>query len=152
MKKVAMCFGTFDRIHAGHEDYFRQAKELADELVVVVARDATVVDVKGDLPANGERERLRRVHDHPMVDEARLGYIEDKYQIIEEVKPDILCLGFDQEAFVENLDAELARRGLSCTVMRCQMYQPETTFNRGKDLYDDEAFTEAEYEERGLPM
>ena len=152
MKKVVMCFGTFDRIHAGHEDYFRQAKELGDELIVVVARDATVVDVKGDLPANNESIRLHRVNEHPMVDEARLGYIEDKYKIIEEIAPDVICLGFDQEAFTENLDAELARRGLSSTVTRCQMYQPETTFNRGKDLYDDESFTEAEYEERGLPM
>ena len=152
MKKVVMCFGTFDRIHAGHEDYLKQAKDMGDELVVVVARDATVVDIKGDLPANGERERLRRMQEHALVDEARLGYIEDKYRIIEEVKPDVLCLGHDQEAFVENLDAELARRGLSCTVVRAQMYQPETTFNRGKDLYDDESFTEAEYEERGLPM
>lgn len=152
MKKVVMCFGTFDRIHAGHEDYFRQAKDLADELIVIVSRDVTVVDVKGDLPANGEQDRLSRVHDHPLVDEARLGYIEDKYRIIEELKPDILCLGFDQETFTENLDAELARRGLSCTIVRCQMYQTETTFNRGKDLYDDESFTEAEYEVRGLPM
>jgi FAD synthetase len=152
MKKVAMCFGTFDRIHAGHEDYFRQAKEMADELVVVVSRDATVVDIKGDLPAMSERERLRQVNDHPMVDEARLGYIEDKYKIIEEVAPDVICLGFDQEAFTENLDAELARRGLSSVVMRCQMYQPDSTFPRGRDLYDDASFTEAEYEERGLPM
>ncbi|MEK7115819.1 MAG: adenylyltransferase/cytidyltransferase family protein, partial [Patescibacteria group bacterium] len=113
MKKIVMCFGAFDVLHPGHDDYFRQAKEHGDELFVVVARDVTVVDVKGNLPSMNEDARLEAVLDHPLVDDARLGYPGDKYKIIEEVNPDVLCLGYDQEAFTENLDAELARRGLS---------------------------------------
>ena len=151
MKKIVMCFGTFDRIHAGHEDYFRQAKELGDEVIVAVFRDATVVEIKGDLPLNNEGERVRKLNEHPMVDEARLDYASDKYRIIEECKPDIICLGFDQEAFSDNIDAELSRRGISCNVVRCQMYIPETA-KTGRDMYDDSSFTEAEYEEKGLPM
>lgn len=155
MKKIAMCFGTFDTIHAGHEDYFRQAKDAADELYVVVARDATVIDVKGNLPHMNQDDRLLAVREHPLVDDARLGYEDDKYRVLEEVKPDIICLGYDQEAFTENLDAELARRGLSAEIMRCSPYQPDTmksSLLRGARVDDTDAFNEAEYEESGMPL
>ncbi len=154
MKKIALCFGTFDGLHAGHEDYFRQAKDLADELYVVVARDGTVLDVKGNLPRSSQEERLHAVQEHPLVDDARLGYEDDKFRVIEEVKPDIICLGYDQEAFTENIDAELARRGLSADIVRCEPYHPETfksSLLRGARM-EDEDFTEATYDERGLPI
>lgn len=155
MKKIAMCFGTFDGLHQGHEDYFRQAKDLADELVVIVARDTTVVDVKGNLPSVNEQDRLFAVQEHPFVDDARLGYEDDKYRVIEEIKPDFICLGYDQETFTENLDAELARRGLSAAIVRCQPYYPETyksSLLRGARMDEEEALAEAEYEEGGLPL
>ncbi len=154
MKKIAMCFGAFDGLHAGHEDYFRQAKDMADELVVVVACDTTIVEITGDLPDNNEQHRLSTVSEHPLVDDARLGYLDDKYRIIEEVKPDIICLGHDQEAFTENLDAELARRGLSASVVRCEQFSPEIfKINYvDRDREEDQGFQDAEYEERGLPL
>lgn len=154
MKKTVMCFGTFDGVHPGHEDYFRQAKEHGDELIVIVSRDTTVMDVKGDLPARSEQDRLDAVSEHPLVDEARLGYPGDKYRVIEEINPDILCLGYDQEAFTENLDAELARRGLSATIVRCEPYFPDmykSSLLRG--MREEEPSSEdAEYEENGLPL
>jgi len=125
MKKRALCFGTFDGLHPGHEDYFRQARERADELVVVVARDATVLDVKGNLPATNERDRLQVVQGHPLVNVALLGYADDKYRVIEEVRPDIICLGYDQDSFTDQLEAELVRRGLSVAIMRCVPFSPE---------------------------
>ena len=155
MKKIAMCFGTFDTLHAGHEDYFRQAKDQADEIIVVVARDVTVLDVKGNLPRMNELARLGAVQEHPLVDDAKLGYEEDKFRILEEIKPDVICLGYDQEAFTENLDAELARRGLSAEIFRCQPFQPDTfksSLLRGARTDDDDAFNEAEYEESGMPL
>lgn len=154
MKKIVMVFGTFDGLHPGHEDYFRQAKEHGDELIVVVARDTTVVDVKGNLPARNQDDRLAAVSEHPLVDDARLGYQEDKYRVIEEVNPDIICLGYDQEAFTENLDAELARRGLSATIVRSEPFFPEmykSSLLRG--MREEEApDEEVEYEENGLPL
>lgn len=156
MKKLAMCFGAFDGLHAGHEDYFRQAKDLADELFVVVARDQTIVDLEGDLPGTNENDRLEHVLAHPMVDDAKLGYLDDKYRIIEEVRPDVICLGHDQEAFTERLEAELARRGIAATVVRLQPYQPDITKSallRGMREEEDTTYGEAaEYEESGLPM
>ena len=41
-----MLFGTFDGLHEGHFDLFRQAKKYGDYLVVVVARDVNVKKIK----------------------------------------------------------------------------------------------------------
>lgn len=154
MKKIVMCFGTFDGLHAGHEDYFRQAKDQGDELIVIVSRDVTVVDLKGDLPRINESDRLTVVSNHPFVDDARLGYAEDKYRIIEEIQPDVICLGHDQEAFTENLDAELSRRGLSASIVRCNAFYPDnfkSSLLRGARVDDEDMYAEAEYEE-GMPL
>lgn len=150
-----MVFGTFDTLHPGHEDFFRQAKEHGDELIVVVARDTTVVDVKGNLPANNEQDRLAAILEQPLVDDAKLGNPGDKYRIIEEFNPDILCLGYDQEAFTENLDGELARRGLSAAIVRCEPFFPDmykSSLLRGMREEEPASVEEAEYEENGLPL
>ncbi|MFA5185333.1 MAG: adenylyltransferase/cytidyltransferase family protein [Patescibacteria group bacterium] len=154
MKKIVMCFGAFDGLHPGHEDYLRQAKDLADELIVVVARDITVLEVKGNLPARNEQDRLNVLSAHPLVDDARLGYTDDRYRIIEELRPDIICLGFDQESFTENLDNELARRGLSASILRMEPYEPAPPKGFAMPSFDNDEndFAEAEYEERGLPL
>jgi FAD synthetase len=45
-KKTVMTFGTFDRLHPGHEYYLSEARKYGDCLITVVARDKTVVDIK----------------------------------------------------------------------------------------------------------
>ncbi|MFA5935362.1 MAG: adenylyltransferase/cytidyltransferase family protein [Patescibacteria group bacterium] len=154
MPKTVMCFGTFDRLHPGHEDYFRQAAAHGDRLVVVIARDATVVDVKGDLPSMNEDERLAAVQQHVLVDEAVLGQVEDKYRVIEEYVPDVICLGYDQETFTDTLDIELTRRGLAATVVRCEAYFPDafkSSLLRGARVADAD-FEEEATEEEGIPL
>lgn len=130
MKKV-LVFGTFDIIHPGHEYFLKKAKEQAGHeqagyLVVVVARDLTVKMVKKLMPHNNELERLKAVKRLDYVDNAVLGSMDnDKHKIIEEIKPDIICLGYDQRAFVDNLKEELAKRGLSPEIVRIDAYKPD---------------------------
>lgn len=122
---TVLCFGTFDGLHPGHEDYFRQAKAYGDKLVVIVARDETVHIVKGHLPDQSQYERLRAVEAHPLVSEAYIGLPGDKYKIVEEVKPDVIVLGYDQQAFTEDLEEVLQSRGLACKVVRAEPFQPD---------------------------
>lgn len=121
---TVLCFGTFDGLHPGHEDYFRQALEYGDRLVVIVARDETVTSVKGRPPKQSEAVRLAAVRAHPLVNEARLGLPGDKYKVIEEIRPDVIVLGYDQQAFTEQLEGVLRIRGLSCRVVRANSYLP----------------------------
>ncbi len=124
MKKV-LAFGTFDILHPGHLDFFEQAKKLGDELHIVVARDETVQQVKGNLPDQNETTRAGHVAQSKAVDQVHLGYIEDKYKIIEEVRPDIIALGYDQNAFVDKLNDELQKRSIHASVIRLKPFHPE---------------------------
>jgi FAD synthetase len=48
----------------------------------------------------------------------------DKYKIVEEIKPDLICLGYDQTAFVNDLEKELKKRGLTTNILRIDAYKP----------------------------
>ena len=75
---TVICFGTFDHLHQGHLNYFLQAKELGDYLIVVVARDKNT----NKETTYNENQRLKEVKQQQIVDEAVLGDLEDKYKII----------------------------------------------------------------------
>jgi len=122
MAKV-MVFGTFDILHPGHLNMFRQAKKLGDELIVVVGRDNIVEEVKGKKPRNNEKERLKKVASAATVDKAVLGRLDDKYSLIEELQPDIICLGYDQNSFSKGLAEELIKRGIRAKIVRLQKYR-----------------------------
>ncbi|HHE36779.1 MAG TPA: FAD synthase [Candidatus Woesearchaeota archaeon] len=125
MRKV-LVFGTFDILHPGHEYFLKQAKKHGDELIVVIARDLTVKQVKKEFPVNNEQERLGAVKKLDYVNNAILGSLsKDKYRIIEEVRPDVICLGYDQEAFVSGLEAKLQEKGLKPEIIRLDAYKPE---------------------------
>ena len=117
--------GTFDGVHKGHEDLFRQAKALGDRLVVVVALDTTVEAVKGRVPRFTAQERVGAVRAHLLVDEAILGQEGDKLAVVVRVRPDVLLLGYDQQAFTEGLSAALAARGLTPRIVRARAFEPE---------------------------
>ncbi len=121
-----LVFGTFDRLHEGHLNFFKQAKEHGDHLVVVVGRDSTIVKTKGRPPKSSEQERLKVVQDCGLADEARLGNEgNNPYKVIEEIKPDIICLGYDQTHFVDKLQVKIKEMGLNIEIKRLKAYKPE---------------------------
>ncbi|MDP3916893.1 MAG: adenylyltransferase/cytidyltransferase family protein [Nanoarchaeota archaeon] len=117
MKKV-LTFGTFDVLHLGHEHYLKEAKKHGSMLYVVVARDKTVYEVKGKKPLNDEAKRLDNIKSLKYVDGAYLGYEDDKYRIIEEINPDVIVFGYDQNAFTKNIKDILSKRGLNIEMIR----------------------------------
>ncbi len=117
--------GVFDGLHPGHEDLFRQAHEQGEHLIVLVARDETVKRVKGHWPRIKEMKRLEAIRNHPLVQDARLGGLGDKLATIEDIKPDVIMLGYDQQAFTEDLEAKLATRNLHPRIVRATAFQPE---------------------------
>ena len=121
MKKV-MCAGTFDIIHPGHLYYLSEAKKYGDKLIVVVARDETSKSFKGKKPVHNEKERLEAVRMLKIVDEALLGKHGNIFDIIEEIKPDIICLGYDQNVQKQQLEDELKKRGIKADVIRIAAY------------------------------
>jgi len=124
MKRV-MAFGTFDLLHKGHEYFLEQAKKQGDELVVVIARDSTVLKTKGKQPVHDELTRQKNVQNIPRVDRAVLGSKDDVYLIIKEFAPDVICLGYDQTHFIDKLEEKLKEFGLKTRIIRIESFKPE---------------------------
>jgi cytidyltransferase-like protein len=104
-KKTAIVSGYFDPLHIGHLEYFKLAKELADELVVIVNNREQCLLKKGD-EFMIEHDRLEIVYHLDMVDEAIISIDEDKsvcetIKMIHRFKPMdklIFCNGGDRDA------------------------------------------------------
>jgi FAD synthetase len=108
--------GTFDLLHPGHLLYLERSKELGDELVVIVARDVNVKHKPK--PVIPEDQRLRMVQALKVVDLAILGDEKDIFRPIEQLRPDIITLGFDQHFNPATIVEEMARRNLYPNVIR----------------------------------
>jgi len=117
-----MATGTFDLLHMGHIFYLREAKKLGDTLVVVVATDSTVRKLKHD-PITPQEIRVNLIKELKMVDEAYLGHEDDIYTIVQEIKPDIIALGFDQIYNDVTIKNELKKRKLNVKVVRLSKYE-----------------------------
>lgn len=121
-----MVFGTFDIFHEGHKSFLLQARKYGDYLIAVVARDRTVETIKGKLPRNNEKKRRKKVMNSGLADKAILGGLRDKYAVIKKYKPDIICLGYDQMAFVDKLQKTIFSYGSkNARIKRLKSYKPE---------------------------
>jgi FAD synthetase len=116
--KVVFIGGAFEVIHAGHLSTVEQASRLGDLLVLVVARDSTVLRTKKREPAAPEQERVRVAASLRKVDVAMLGSEKNIYETLEKVRPDIVALGYDQYHAEEDILREGRARGLRLRVVR----------------------------------
>ncbi len=119
MKRI-VATGTFDIIHTGHLYYLEESRKLGDELYVIVARDANVKHKPK--PVIPEDQRLKMVAALKPVDHAVAGDLRDMFRPIEEIRPAVITIGFNQHFDEEKLSRELAARGLSCDIVRIGKY------------------------------
>ncbi|MEM2743426.1 MAG: adenylyltransferase/cytidyltransferase family protein [Candidatus Methanomethylicaceae archaeon] len=122
MGKIVLASGCFDLIHYGHLRYLEEAKKLGGEgaeLIVVVARDSTIIKRKGHPPIMNEEHRRALVEALKPVDKAILGKEDfDIFSIIEEVKPDIIALGYDQK----EIEEILLNKKIGIKIIRLEKY------------------------------
>lgn len=126
MKHVttAILFGTFDILHKGHLNLFKQAKKKCDYLIVVIARDKTVLQIKKKHSINSEKTRQKNVNDQGVADKVVLGSLKDKQAAIKKYRPDIIFLGYDQKAFTENLELKLVELKIKAKIVRLKSFKP----------------------------
>jgi FAD synthetase len=138
-----VAFGTFDLLHYGHVRMLEKAKELGGEgaeLIVVISRDTSAQKVKGHPPIFPEDQRLKLLKSLKVVNDAVLGYEsddwKDRLKIIEDLKPNIIVLGYDQPIDVNALQDELIKRGVKVEkVVRLEKYG-ESSFNSSSSIID----------------
>lgn len=124
-----MASGVFDILHPGHLHFLEEAKKLGDELVVVVATDKTVRARKHE-PMTPQDMRLKMMAALRVVDRAVLGNDGDMFEIVEEVKPDIIALGFDQHHGEDEIKIEMEKRGLKAEIVRLPQLDHDLTGSR----------------------
>ena len=121
-KKVVLASGVFDLIHLGHVKFLAEAKKAGGrgaQLIVVVARDSTVEKTKGRKPIMPEDQRCSLVESLKVVDRAVLGYENlDIGEVIKNVKPDVIALGYDQEDIMKQVLDYVNKNKINVKVVR----------------------------------
>lgn len=126
--RVVLVGGVYDILHLGHLAALTEAKTHGDILVVVVATDITVETLKGRRPVFPEEDRRALVESLKPVDAAILGY-EDigmgYEQVIDDVKPDIIALGYDQDSVARTVTELVEKRALKVRIVRLTKFDRE---------------------------
>ena len=77
------------------------------------------------MPITPEKMRLELVSSLKPVDRAVLGREGDMYKVVEEIRPDIIAIGYDQTFDEKVVEAELRKRGLDTKVVRLSHYSAD---------------------------
>ena len=95
-KRIVFTNGCFDLLHAGHVKYLEKAKKLGDILIVGLNSDESVKRLKGEnRPINSFEDRAVVLAGLEMVDYV-VEFSEDTpYNLIKEIKPNVLVKGAD---------------------------------------------------------
>ena len=112
MKKVAV-WGKFDRLHPGHLKFLEQARELGDELYVVIIPDEKVKENSGELPKKTAAIRRKELLGLDIITNAYIDSLNDGLESILRLRPDIFAFGHDQRTrWEEELQQYLSSKGL----------------------------------------
>ena len=98
-KRIVFTNGCFDIIHAGHVSYLQEARSLGEILFVGLNSDDSVKKLKGEarpiVPAGDRKFILENLK---AVDFVEIFEEETPYQLIKQVRPNILVKGGDWKA------------------------------------------------------
>ena len=126
---TVLAAGVFDLLHYGHIRYLEEAKKAGGEgarLVVIVARDKTVQRLKGSPPVIPEDQRRAVIEALKVVDEALLGFEDlDLDRVIQQIKPDVVVVGYDQDGIKAQVEKIRKGRGLDFKIVQIERFGPE---------------------------
>jgi len=139
--KVVLAGGVFDIIHPGHIHTLNSAKQLGDVLVVVVATENTAEKMKKRKPLHNQEQRRDLVKSLSMVDLCVIGHEGDIFKTVEQIKPEIVALGYDQIHQEKFITDGCRKLNLNVKVARLQSPIPEISSSEiekeyGKAIHD----------------
>lgn len=97
---TVITFWTFDILHLGHIFFLEEAKKYGTKLITIVARDENVIKLKNQAPLNDENIRLQNIKNLWISSKVQLGDKKNPLFWLEYYHPDIICLWYDQEWFL----------------------------------------------------
>ena len=139
--RVIFTGGVFDIIHPGHIHTLNAAKALGDVLVVVVATDTTTQKMKKRKPLHSPEQRRDLVNSLSMVDLCVIGHEGDIFKTVDQIKPEIIALGYDQLHQEKFITDGCRKLNLNTKVARLQSPIPEISSSEieqeyGKSIHD----------------
>lgn len=91
--------GCFDILHRGHIELLEKSKNMGDYLIVGLNSDASVKKLKGEgRPYNNQEDRKKALEALKFVDEVVIFDENTPYNLIKQLKPDIITKGGDYVA------------------------------------------------------
>ena len=139
---TVLAFGTFDLLHPGHEFFLSEARKLGDRLLVSMPADADVMYLKRKPPGHTFSVRSAAVKETGLVDDIFASdppEAHGTFSLVERAAPDIIALGYDQQALGTALEEWKTRYQKSVELVTLPAYQPErykTSLLRKSSPYD----------------
>mgnify|MGYP003115562399 FL=1 len=94
--KIIFTNGCFDILHIGHVRLLRYAKSLGKKLIVGLNSDESIKRLKGfERPFNKLEYRKEILESIKWVDEIRIFSEDTPYNLIKDIKPDLIVKGGD---------------------------------------------------------
>ena len=125
-KKIVLASGTFDLLHLGHVKFLEEAKEQGGdnaELIVIVARDSTVIARKEKKPIMPEDQRRALVESLKVVDEAILGWKNFSIEkVIDKINPDVIAIGHDQDGIENQVKKAIKEKNVKIKIAKIGRY------------------------------
>ena len=92
-------------------------------LIVSVARDKNVIKIKRKFSVLNEKQRMILVKKCKLVNKVVLSGLKNHIPHIVKECPDIIALGYDQKAYVQNLKKDLENKGIIVKIVRLKPYK-----------------------------
>ena len=123
-KKIVFTNGCFDILHAGHVSVLEFARNKGDVLVIGLNSDASVKRLKGPTrPVNAQSDRALVLAALESVDAVCVFEEDTPYELIKQVRPDILVKGGDYKPM------EIVGREFAGKVVRFALLKGRSTTN-----------------------
>jgi glycerol-3-phosphate cytidylyltransferase len=106
MIRIGYAPGAFDLFHIGHLNLLRQAKERCEFLIAGVAADVVLIEHKKVTPVIPLAERLEIVRNVRFVDMAHAAMTNDKTEIWQELRFNVLFKGNDWQGTEKGIRLE----------------------------------------------
>jgi FAD synthetase len=135
-RTIVIASGVFDLLHLGHVKFLEEAKHAGGEnakLIVIIARDNTVEQIKGRKPIMPENQRRALVESLKVVDLAFLGLENmDINEVVTQIQPDFIALGHDQEKMAQDVEAYLKTHHSTAQLVRIGKFEADTLDSSSK--------------------
>jgi cytidyltransferase-like protein len=96
-KNSVLLFGSFDGIHPGHKYLIELARGYGDHLVVVLALDSTIIELKNKIPVYSAQLRKKKLLEvFPLLTVVFGDEEQGVWTAIKNFTPGLILLGYDQ--------------------------------------------------------